>query len=415
MSVRLLCLLALGHCSAFVDRNLPPVAAPLLKASFHLSDAQLGWLDGPAFTLLYVVGMLASWPLANSRYRFRLLSGCVVVWSFGMFAFALGASFGMLVAARALVGLGQAAYVPLALSLIMQGSPLRWRGRSVAVFTAASVVGRALALLGGGVVLALLARWAPASGFAHWRLLFLIMAAPNVVLVVMLLRCQEQPAALALPRAAAGQVWAWCRKRPGLICLYLCGAAASVLIVQTVAAWAPSVLQREQGLTPAAAALLFGVALVIASPLGHLTAGVLIDQHGRKVAPMAVVAGALLLAAPPLWVLPSTTSPAAACLVLALVSMLAGTAAVAALVALPRMLPPPLHDAGLRFFLVFVTLTGVGLGPVAAGWISDGLGAGGHALSSALCLVCAAAAAMGSAAAMMARRPWRDVALEILA
>jgi hypothetical protein len=65
MTAMLLSMLALGHCMAFVDRNLPAVAAPLLKADLGLSDTQLGVLDGPAFVLLYVAGMLASWPLAR--------------------------------------------------------------------------------------------------------------------------------------------------------------------------------------------------------------------------------------------------------------------------------------------------------------------------------------------------------------
>jgi predicted MFS family arabinose efflux permease len=129
MSVSLVSLLALGHCAAFADRNLPAVAAPLLKASLGLSDAQMGLLDGPAFAVLYVVGMLASWPLAGSRHRFRLLAGCVATWALGMTACALATSFGMLVIARALVGLGQAAFVPLALSLIVERSAPRWRAR----------------------------------------------------------------------------------------------------------------------------------------------------------------------------------------------------------------------------------------------------------------------------------------------
>ena len=71
--VPLFALLALGHCLAFIDRNWPSVAAPLLKADRGQSDAQLGLLDGLAFVLLYVIGMLGGWPLARSRHRFRVL------------------------------------------------------------------------------------------------------------------------------------------------------------------------------------------------------------------------------------------------------------------------------------------------------------------------------------------------------
>ena len=107
-------LLAVGHGMAFIDRNLSGVAAPLLKLDLSLSDARLGFLDGPAFALPYVLGMFASLPLTNSRYRFRLLAGCVAIWALGMLVFALGKSFGVLVVARAVVGFGQSAFVPLA-------------------------------------------------------------------------------------------------------------------------------------------------------------------------------------------------------------------------------------------------------------------------------------------------------------
>ena len=405
-------LLALGHCVAFADRNLPAVAAPLLKADLGLSDAQLGLLLGPAFAALYAVGMLASLPLANSRHRFRLLAGCIVTWALGMAVFALARSFAELVAARALVGLGQSAFVPLALGLIVERSAPAWRARSMAVFTAGSAAGRSLALLVGGLALALLTQWVPASALAHWRLLFLAMAAPNLILVVLLLRCREQPPLSPAPAATLRQILAWLRQRPALMGLYLGGGVGSVLVVQTVGAWAPSVLNREQGMIPADAALAFGAALLVAAPLGHLIAGALVDLRGKRLTPMTVVAGGLLLAVPLLWAVPRAESATVACGLLALTSLAGGSAAVAALVGLPPMLPARLRDAAVRLFLVFITVAGVGLGPFAAGWVSDGLGEGGRGLSTALCLVCLSAAAFGIVSALLARGGWRQVVAE---
>jgi predicted MFS family arabinose efflux permease len=413
MSLSLVGLLALGHCAAFADRNLPAVAAPLLKSDLGLSDGQLGWLDGPAFAVLYALGMLVTWPLASSRHRLRLLAACIAAWAMGMVGFALAQSFDGLVAARALVGLAQSAFVPLALGLIVERSAPRWRARSMAVFTAGSVIGRSVALLAGGLALALLADWMPASALAHWRLLFLLMAAPNLLLIVILLRCRERPPLASRPAADLVQLLAWLRRRPWLMGMYLCGAAASVLVVQTIGAWAPSVLNREQGLTPADAALMFGVALLVASPLGHLIAGMLIDLPGRRVTPTAVVGAGMLLAIPLLWAVPRAGSAEGACGLLALISLVGGTAAVAALAGLPPMLPAPLRDAAVRLFLVFITVVGVGLGPFVAGLVSDDLGTGGRGLSSALWLVGFGAAAFGVASAMLARGGWRRMVAEV--
>ncbi|MBM7129925.1 MFS transporter [Dyella mobilis] len=416
-------LLALGHCLAFVDRNLPAVAAPLLKADLGLSDTQLGVLDGPAFVLLYVVGILASWPFAHSRHRFRLLAACIATWAMGMLMFALGHSFAALVAARALVGLGQAAYVPLALGLIVECSATTWRARAMATFAAGAAAGRSLSMLLGGATLALFARWMPGAGFAHWRLLFLVMAAPNLLLVVALLRRAEQPSA-GLPSVADvfRQMLLALRERPAVIGAYFCGAGASVLVVQTIGAWAPSVLHREQGLTPAAAALMFGICLMVASPLGYLIAGTLVDKGGTpvgrqqgKMSPTAIVACALLLAIPLFYLIPHASSAALACGLLAAASLLSGVAAVAALAGLPSLLPSSLHDAGLRIFLAFITVTGVALGPFATGVVSDGLGLGGHGLSLALGNVCVFAALFGAAAALLARTGWHRATAECVA
>ncbi|WP_233840210.1 MFS transporter [Dyella sp. 2HG41-7] len=413
MPMALVVLLALGHLMAFVDRNLPAVAAPLLKTDLGLSDTQMGLLDGPAFAALYVAGMLASWPLAHSAHRLRWLAGCIATWMIGMAVFAFGHSFATLVAARALVGLGQAAFVPLALGLIVTYAATPWRARSMAVFTAGASAGRSLSLLLGGAALALFATWLPGSAFAHWRLLFLVMAAPNLVLIAMLLiRVEPFTAPQPSRKPIFQQMLASFSARPGMLSAYLCGAAASVLVVQTIGAWAPSVLHRELGLTPATAALVFGASLLVASPFGHFLAGILVDKRGEKLPPTSIVAGGLLLTIPVIAVIPFITSPAAACLLLALASLIGGTAAVAALAGLPSLLDPALHDAGLRVFLSFITVVGVALGPYMAGVVSDGLGIGGHGLSLALSRVCIGAAAIGIVAALLARSGSQRAAME---
>lgn len=414
MPLALVGLLALAHCAAFADRNLPAVAAPLLKAGMGLTDARLGALDGPAFALLYGAGMLASWPMANSPHRLRLLAGCIATWVLGMAVFATGTSFGVLVAGRALVGLGQAAFVPLALGLIVQSSALQRRGRSIAIFTAGAVAGRSVALLAGGTVLAALSHWVPGMGPAHWRLLFLLMAVPNLLLIALLVwRRDPGLPPVARPANAPAEMLAAFRERPGLMCAYLCGAGASVLVVQTIGAWAPSILHREQGLSPAVAALVFGLALLVASPLGHLLAGAMVDRRGRRATPMAIVASGLLLVVPLLWKLPSAASAAEACVLLAFASLLSGMAAVAALAGLPLMLHERVRDIGLRLFLTFITLAGVALGPFIAGVVSDRMGGGSAGLSRALYQVCSVAAAIGLSAALLALPGWRRAAAEV--
>lgn len=413
LSVAQVTLLALAHCAAFADRNLPAVAAPLLKREMHLSDAQLGLLMGPAFAVLYVLGMLLTLPLTASPQRFRWLAGCIALWGLGMLAFALAPTFQMLLAARALVGLGQAAFVPLALGVIVDGVAGSWRARSIAVFTAGSAIGRSLALLLGGATLTALAHWHGATPFSDWRLMFLLMAAPNGLLIVLLLRCRESVRPVADTPASLRDLRSWLRRWPKPFACYLGAAGAAVLVVQTVGAWAPSVLYREHALAPGQAALAFGVMLLVAAPLGHGLAGVLVDSHRARFAPMSITALGLVMVVPLLGLMWMLEPVWLACAALALASLVGGTAAVAALAGLPAMLPEPLRALAIRLFMVFITLVGVGLGPYLAGLVSDHRTAGPHALSSALWMVCAGAATVGIVSALGARRGWHRMAAAV--
>jgi hypothetical protein len=241
-----------------------------------------------------------------------------------------------------------------------------------------------------------------------------VMTVPNLILMVWLVWGREpMQASVAASSGVLGEMLAAFRQRPGTMCAYLLASGASVLVVQSIGAWAPSVLHREHALSPAAAALTFGVALLVASPLGHLLAGLLVDKRRQRVTPMAIVAVALLLVVPVLWRIPDATSATQACALLALASLLGGTAAVAALAGLPSMLSAPVRDMGLRLFLTFTTLVGVALGPYMAGVVSDGLGMGGLGLSIALYKVCSFAAAAGVATALLASSGWRSAVAEL--
>jgi hypothetical protein len=142
-------------------------------------------------------------------------------------------------------------------------------------------------------------------------------------------------------------------------------------------------------------------------------AGLLVDKRRQRITPMAIVAVALLLVVPVLWRIPDARSANEACALLALASLLGGTAAVAALAGLPSMLSAAVRDMGLRLFLTFTTLVGVAVGPYMAGVVSDGLGMGGLGLSIALYKVCSFAAAAGVATALLASPGWRSSVAEL--
>ncbi len=407
-------LLAAGHFMAFVDRAVPSVYAPALKAQFHLTDTQLGALQGPAFVALYVVATL----LAGHRgHRLRpapLLAGAAALWTAATVALAFATTYEGLLAARLVLGLAQAAFAPAALALIVAAAPPERLSRWVSMFTSGSSMGRSGALLAGGLALgAFSGGLLSALGHAPWRAAIILLTLPNLLLVALLAwRLRGlQPAqadgsglAPALARLAA---------RPASLGLHFLAAGGVILAVQAAAAWAPSIVNRACGLPPATSALLAGAVVLVAAPSGHLAAGWLTDRRLRAGGgPSLVLAGGLFLAVLGAALLAGASTPVVAAAALFLITAGGGGAALAALAGLQPLSPAALRPPMNGLYLAFVTVAGLGFGPLLTGVVSDRLFAGPHGLAMALALVTALAAALSAMAAAVGAASWRRLARE---
>jgi len=110
--------LALGLTISLADRMILALMIGPLKHDLHLSDAQVGLLQGFAFTLLYVVAGLPLGRMADAVNRRTLAACSVVAWSVATAACAACSSFVSLFAARLLVGVGEAGLSPVACRLL---------------------------------------------------------------------------------------------------------------------------------------------------------------------------------------------------------------------------------------------------------------------------------------------------------
>lgn len=407
-------LLAAGHFMAFVDRAVPSVYAPAFKAGFQLTDTQLGALQGPAFVALYTVATLVTGHRGHRLPRGLLLAGSAALWTLATMAMAFAQTYAALFASRLVLGLAQAVFAPTALAVIVAGAPAVRLSRWVSVFTSGSSMGRSGALLAGGLALgAFSAGIFQAFGHAPWRAAILLLTLPNLVLVALLawrVRGRDE----AVPRGQGlAQALAHLAARPAGLGLHFLAAGAVILLVQAAAAWAPSIVNRACGLTPAASALLAGLVVLGAAPAGHLGGGWLLDQR-RKAGggPALVVAAGALLAVLGALLLSRAGSPATAAAALFLITAGGGAAALAALAGLQPLSPPHLRPAMNGLYLAFVTVAGLGFGPLLTGLLSDRLFSGPHGLAMALAAVMTAAGSLAGLAAFLGAEPWRRLAQE---
>jgi predicted MFS family arabinose efflux permease len=171
-----LLLLFAMHLLDSVDRWLLAGILPDVRHDLELSETQAGWLS----TIL-LLGLAAACPplgyLVDRLRRPRILAVGFAVWSLATVSTGLARSYGPIQLARALVGVGSAAFVVSALTILMDLFPRRIRARALAVFFLAVPCGVALAL-SLGVALA---------HVTSWQTAFLVVGAPGLLLALLAL------------------------------------------------------------------------------------------------------------------------------------------------------------------------------------------------------------------------------------
>jgi MFS transporter, ACS family, hexuronate transporter len=175
----------------YLDRSLLPAVAPSLKAEFHLSNYEYGWILS-VFSIVYAVVA----PLAGLFIdRVGLNAGvaiAVVVWSMAGAATGLTHSFGGLIASRALLGIAEAAGIPG----YGKANAMYLAPRELALGTALNQVGISFGLAAAPLVVAAIA---PRYG---WRASFLVCAGLGLIwLPIWLLTSKLIPATPSLHTA----------------------------------------------------------------------------------------------------------------------------------------------------------------------------------------------------------------------
>jgi EmrB/QacA subfamily drug resistance transporter len=137
----------------FLDTTIVSVTLGDVQSSMHAGVTSLQWVVN-AYALLFASLMLVGGTLGDRFGRKKLMLGGVIVFAAGSLLGALAPTVGVLIGARALMGIGAAASEPGTLSVLRHLYPEE-RARARALGTWAAVTGLALAfgpVLGGTLV-----------------------------------------------------------------------------------------------------------------------------------------------------------------------------------------------------------------------------------------------------------------------
>ncbi|MBI1199935.1 MAG: MFS transporter [Phenylobacterium sp.] len=393
----LLALLTLTNTLNFVDRNLLGSFANFLKPELHLTDFQFGLLTGLVFLVFYSVAGLFMGILADLTHRPRLIAVAIGLWSLLTAASGAARGFVSLALPRAMIGVGESALTPSAMSLLADSVDRARMGLAAGIYYMGVPLGTGAGLLVAGYL-------GPAIG---WRNCFYVLGAIGLAVASIYLFVPE-------PRPARPPTRV---KGPGLgeqvrllvDALRRSPALAATMIGGTALHFAVGAAQfdqlwfvTERGFERGEIARLSGYVTVVAGVSGNLFGGFIGDwwhRHRKSGRPM--VLAAMMLVVLPLAVGYRLMPPGSPLFV---AGMGLGVFQLAAFYGptfstVQELAPPGARATVTAFYLLCLNVIGLGISITGAGWAIDHFRAAGADQSytySALIFIGASALAIPS-------------------
>lgn len=372
----------------FVDRLALGLLMQEIKVDLHLTDTQLGFLSGIAFTLFYaVMGIpIARW--ADRGNRVVIIAITTALWSVMVSLCGAAASFSQLLLIRVGVGVGEAGCTPTANSLIADYFPRAERPRAVAIY----MLGGPLSMVIGFLV----AGWL--NQLYGWRMTFVLLGLPGVVLAAIALWALKEPrrgseafssrSSLAAPtlRQVLATLWAN-RTLAHLLLSYSVIYFFGYGIMQ----WQPTYFIRSYGMQTGPLgswfAGIFGIGGMLGTYFGgEVAARYAADNEGLQMRCGAIAVGTLAVFSCLIYI---SYNRYVAFMLLGLtaigVTMINGPL----FATIQTLVEERMRATVIALVYLSANLIGMGLGPLAAGSLSDALRPrfGGESLRYALLIL----------------------------
>ncbi len=399
-SWRVVALIVLVAIVATIDRGVLSLVVDPIRRDLGISDIQISLLQGLSFSLFYATVGLALGLGADRIMRGRLLALGLLVWSLATVAAGLSNGFWSMFASRLLVGMGEGALGPCAISLICDLFPPARRGRPLGLYLTGQAVSSGLSVLLTGAIL----RHSPPdlkitplglTGLTlvlhPWRIAFIVTGLIGLLVVPFVLairepRRQETAAGDRRP-SIAESLGILVRRRRQLGPLVL-GLAAVAAGFYATLAWGAVSITRHYGLRMTEVTGVLGPASIAAGLLGPSAAGLLVDRVMTRAGPagrLRLLTLMPLLLAPTMLAVLMPSAPAAALLLAAMLGAYPALATVFFLV-LQGSVPNELRGFAISLCGLANALIGGTGGPLLIAWLSSRVFRGPGATADALSL-----------------------------
>ena len=378
-----LALLALVYIFSFIDRQVLSILLEPVKQEFGASDTEMGLLTGLAFGLIYAMLGVPVGRLADTRNRRNIVALCCGIWSLATAACGVATQYWHMLLARMSVAVGEAGGMAPSVSIVSDLYPPKMRSFAISLFMMGPNLGTLLGLVIGGMV----------AQHYGWRSVFLAFGIPGVILALLVYFFVKEPARgayesikpAAQDSAPRESMFRQIRRLLGMAPLrYICIACGVAGIAgYGYGVWAPSFFMRIHGMSISHAGLVFGLASGLGAVFGAMFCGWLSDRLTQRdsrwqlrLAAMgtfcAVPAGVAVFFWPvsDFWTVAGIKVPYAMAFAL-LFGFFASWFATLSYSAVSQMVTAAERSVASALLNLFMTLLGVGLGPLVTGILSD--------------------------------------------
>ena len=364
-------LLTVVYVFNFLDRQVVNILAEAIITDLGLTDTQFGSLSGIAFAAIYAtLGMpIARW--ADAGTRRNIIALAAAIWS-GMTALCGSAqNFWQLFLMRAGVGVGEAGGSPPSHSIISDIFPANKRATALSIYSLGIYGGILVGYMAGGYL---------AAAFS-WRMAFVVVGLPGLLIALMVrFLVHEPPRGLAesradVPPATFGQVLSilWTRRSFRHIAL---GCALHAFVTYGLSAFMPIFLARVHAMPIQQIGTILGLVAGIGGMLGTYGGGYFSDKlanrYDEKRWHIWVPLISTIAVLPFYWLSLIIASDGVTAAVTWFIPSVVGGMYLGPCLGMTHSLVGLRMRAQASAILFFVlNLIGLGLGPMATGFLSD--------------------------------------------
>lgn len=267
--------------SDYMSRQVLSAVFPFLKADWALTDSQLASLTSIVALMVGLLTLPLSL-LADRWGRVKSLVLMATLWSVATLLCAIASSYEQMLAARFLVGVGEAAYGSVGIAVVLSVFAPRVHSTLSGAFMAGGSFGSVVGVSLGAVI----------AVHLSWRWSFAAMAVLGLILVLAFRTivterrlaehaATDDTAEAARPDEPAIRVpVSTLFTNPTVWCAYL-GGGLQMFNAAVLLAWAPSFFNRYYGMAPDKAGAVAS-AFVLLIAIGMIVCGMITDRVGRN-------------------------------------------------------------------------------------------------------------------------------------